>query len=525
MVNVSTSLDKRGLGLPPDHRQQAVSQPWDVVALSDGPISDTWNREVTRTQGHEISQANHFVQFYETDAFLLDVVTKFIGSGIRSGDTAVVIATEAHREGLEQRLEQAKFDLEEARAQGRYIAIDATSTAVALVAEGAFDAERFEEFISEIVGTAEAQGRQVRFYGELAPILISHGNHVAAICVEHLINQLQNQYPFLLLCAYQLDTLGAESFVDLHAAVCSTHSQVYPSESYVALSTMDERMRAVAVLQQKSRWLETEIANRKLAEARITAALEAERTAGQEAVAALRVRDDFLAIAAHDLKSPLATLSAQAQHSLRRLQRDGALGPQECKKALETITAQTATLDRLINNILSDSSLGRGSLAIAPKLVDLAPLVARVVEDGRMRSGRHQIDLESPLSCDAVVDQLRIEQVLVNLLDNAIRYSSESLPIKVVLSRPSEGVAELTVRDFGPGVPPEQRPYLFERYFQGNAGGDGRRGMGLGLYICRQIVALHGGEIRAELPEEGGTRIIVLLPLGLNSLSDADSDG
>jgi len=142
-----------------------------------------------------------------------------------------------------------------------------------------------------------------------------------------------------------------------------------------------------------------------------------------------------------------------------------------------------------------------------------------------MRSGRHLIDLESPVSVVAEVDQLRLEQVLANLLDNAIKYSPDSLPIKVVLSQPKSDVAELAVRDFGPGVPEEQRAHIFERFVQGNASGDGRNGMGLGLYICRQIVELHGGEIRAEFPEDGGTRILVRLPLGLKRSNHSDTDG
>ena len=143
-------------------------------------------------------------------------------------------------------------------------------------------------------------------------------------------------------------------------------------------------------------------------------------------------------------------------------------------------------------------------------------VAARAVAEARGRSERHAIALAAPSFLAASDDPLRSEQVLANLLDNAIRYSPGGGPIEVALSRPAPEWVELTVRDRGVGIPPEARGRIFERFYQAHANGTGgsQGGLGLGLYICRQIAELHGGAIRAEFPPDGGTRVVVRLPRG-----------
>ena len=116
-----------------------------------------------------------------------------------------------------------------------------------------------------------------------------------------------------------------------------------------------------------------------------------------------------------------------------------------------------------------------------------------------------------PVECS--VDALRLEQVLVNLLDNAIKYSPPTAPIEIALARTTESVA-LSVRDHGPGVEPGKRDRIFERFFQARDDG-GRTGLGLGLYLSRTIVELHGGRLTAEFPDDGGSRFVVHLPISL----------
>ena len=131
---------------------------------------------------------------------------------------------------------------------------------------------------------------------------------------------------------------------------------------------------------------------------------------------------------------------------------------------------------------------------------------------------RHPIVLETPASLQAWIDPLRLEQVLANLLDNAIKHSPDGEPIVVTLCEPQPGTLELAVSDRGIGIPIEARDRIFERFFQARPE-DATQGLGLGLYVSRQIVELHGGEIRAEFPADGGTRFVVTLPTGIESLA------
>ena len=137
--------------------------------------------------------------------------------------------------------------------------------------------------------------------------------------------------------------------------------------------------------------------------------------------------------------------------------------------------------------------------------------VATPVSAAQTRASQHPITLRTDGALPALVDPLRLEQVVTNLLENAVKYSPEGSPIEVELARPSSDMVQVAVRDHGFGIPPERRAEIFERYYRGHAG-DHASGMGLGLYISRQIVELHGGEVLAEFPPDGGSRFLVRLP-------------
>jgi signal transduction histidine kinase len=112
----------------------------------------------------------------------------------------------------------------------------------------------------------------------------------------------------------------------------------------------------------------------------------------------------------------------------------------------------------------------------------------------------------------ATVDPVRVEQVITNLLDNAARYCPSGAPVTVTLTQRGTTELRLTVADQGPGIPPEHRHRIFDRFYQASSG-QHATGMGLGLFICRQIVEQHDGTIAVECPKEGGARFIVTLPL------------
>jgi signal transduction histidine kinase len=143
-------------------------------------------------------------------------------------------------------------------------------------------------------------------------------------------------------------------------------------------------------------------------------------------------------------------------------------------------------------------------------------LLREIVESARTQLKDHTLVARLPNELWAAIDALRIEQVVTNLLDNAIKYSPEGGQIDVALEcQPADGALRIVVRDRGLGVQPEHRAHIFDRFYQAHAGGPltSMAGMGLGLYISRQIVELHAGTIEAEFPEDSGTRFVVTLPL------------
>lgn len=183
-------------------------------------------------------------------------------------------------------------------------------------------------------------------------------------------------------------------------------------------------------------------------------------------------------------------------------------------QALRTITGQSSRLARLLSQLLDVTRLEAGRLTLERQSVDLSELADEMVTNARGWSDRHVVSLSAPPSLNVLLDPMRIEQVLTNLLSNAIKYSPDGGRIEVDVTRIADTEAEIAVRDRGLGIPPEKRQQIFERFYQAHANGH-RSGMGLGLYVSRQIVEQHEGDIRVEFPPDGGSRFVVRLPVGL----------
>jgi excisionase family DNA binding protein len=464
----------------------------------------------------EVGPSEHVVQFYESDGFLLNGVCELIALSLREGDAGIVVATPEHRAVVAERLLAADVDVRRAQAEDRFFELDAAETLACFMEDGLPSAERFAEVLGPLVVRAAEGGRRVRVSGEMVGLLAAEGNHAAAIRLEELWNDLQTRYPFSLFCGYPIAGFDCEALGEALNGVCATHSRVMPAESYATLGSADDRLRRIALLQQKARSLEVEVAERERIEEQLRVALEAERAARATAERALNVRDEFLSVASHELKTPLTALSAYAQLALRRLKRDGHIDQDRVEQALQTITGQAERLTRLLGQLLDISRLESGHLSLESQPTDVRALVRQVLTAAEASTDQHPFAFEAPLPLEAVVDPLRLEQVLVNLVDNAIKYSPEGGQIEVVLSQPTREVFELSVRDHGLGIPPEKRGQIFERFYQAHANAH-KSGMGLGLYITDQIVELHGGRIRAEFPTDGGTRFVVRLPVGADS--------
>ena len=207
--------------------------------------------------------SEHIVQFYETDAFLLDAIASYLGPALWAGEAVILVATDAHRTGFEQRLEADGLDLAAVRASGQYLALGAAETLASFMVDGAPDPVRFAEVIGGLLARATNGRPRARIFGEMVALLAVAGNTGGAIQLEALWNDLQATYPFSLLCAYPMHRLGLGAFAPLVGDVCAEHSQVVPAESYGELADPDDRLREITALQQKAQWLEAEIAVRK----------------------------------------------------------------------------------------------------------------------------------------------------------------------------------------------------------------------------------------------------------------------
>ena len=276
------------------------------------------------------------------------------------------------------------------------------------------------------------------------------------------------------------------------------------------------KVQVLAELFQKTRQLEE--MNQEL-ERRVeerTAALEAsmagEREARIAAESALQVRDEFLSIAAHELKTPLTGLSAASQILVRKVHKGDLDAPLWLANGLRTIEQQVDRLTRLTGRLLDVSRLDHDKLTIELTPTDLGALAERLVAAFTARTTKHTFVLSAEPDLVADVDADGMERVLSNLLDNALKYSPEGGQIDVEVARVGAQRFRLSVRDHGIGIPPEQQEAIFQRFYQAHAA-DYRSGLGLGLYITQQIVALHEGTIELESPADGGARFVVLAPM------------
>jgi signal transduction histidine kinase len=223
-----------------------------------------------------------------------------------------------------------------------------------------------------------------------------------------------------------------------------------------------------------------------------------------------RMKDEFVLTASHELRSPLTSVQGFAE--LLMLEREQ-LSPRQAE-TVEIILDNTRHLVRLLNDLLDLARSDAGRLTIKPVPTDPARLIAETVRTmrGQTEAARQDLVEDVPDGLPTLrVDPDRIRQVLLNLLTNAHEYCPERASIRIA-ARPDGENVEISVKDDGPGIPPDQLEHIFERFTRGDAGLTQRvGGTGLGLAISRSLVELHGGSIGAEsVPGEGSTFSIVL---------------
>jgi|GEM_PF-3233292 len=226
-----------------------------------------------------------------------------------------------------------------------------------------------------------------------------------------------------------------------------------------------------------------------------------------------QIKDDFLALASHELKTPLAAVIGYI-HLLKRWSVKHNWGDW-VDPALQAMNNEGARLDRLINDLLDVSRIQTGRLQMYVRPLNLIELLQQTVKNIQLAEPEHHFQLTLPSLVPIIVqgDMQRLEQVLTNLLTNAAKYSSPYMPIDVALHTTVDE-AVITVRDRGIGIPPADLPYVFDRFYQvQRPARESRPGLGLGLYITQEIVRQHGGSVTVDSEEHRGTTFTVRLPV------------
>lgn len=271
---------------------------------------------------------------------------------------------------------------------------------------------------------------------------------------------------------------------------------------------------AALLKQEPTLWVAfvVDMTTHKQVEAERSALLESEQAARAIAQEAVRVRDAFFAVAAHELRNPLTAMLGQAQMLQRRMTQSARASDRDAR-SLSVIVEQAQRLNAMIGVLLDSVRLEQGQLQLTQAQINLPDLVHKLIAEERQSLHQHQISCE--IAQDQLFvygDELRLEQIFRNLLQNAIKYSPLGGRIAVRISRDDDQVLT-SIADQGIGIPADALPRLFSQFYRAPNVQQYPSGLGIGLFVVKELVALHGGSIHVTSQEHLGSTFTVSLPL------------
>jgi signal transduction histidine kinase len=241
---------------------------------------------------------------------------------------------------------------------------------------------------------------------------------------------------------------------------------------------------------------------------------------------AARQREEFMAIASHELRTPITSVKAAGQF-VRVLLHQPDVESADLRRYIDIMNGEVRRLEGLVSDLLDTSRLQRGRLQLRTERFDLVELARHVLDRAErtiFTSAKHRFNFDAPESVMGTWDLARLDQVLTNLLTNAVKYSPEGGTVSVGIYRRG-AEAEVIVRDEGIGISREELVTLFQPFGRGVNATHTAGGSGLGLYIASQIVAQHGGEISVNSQPGQGSTFIVRLPLTATPQAEATDPG
>ncbi|RFZ94602.1 PAS domain S-box protein [Mucilaginibacter conchicola] len=221
-------------------------------------------------------------------------------------------------------------------------------------------------------------------------------------------------------------------------------------------------------------------------------------------------KDDFISVASHELKTPMTSVKASIQ-ILDKLIKSGTQ-PDKISTFIDKANSSLNKMQHLVESLLNVSRISAGQLELSKSRFNVAEMVNESCDYVRL-AGDHQVIIKGDKELEIVADKQKIEQILVNLVNNAVKYAPNSKDIIIEFTKRKTTV-KITVQDFGEGIPYDKIPHLFERYYRVDSSGVQYSGLGLGLYISAEIVERHGGKIGVNSDTGRGSTFWFTLPLG-----------
>jgi signal transduction histidine kinase len=447
------------------------------------------------------SPHGHIVQFYDDDQVLIEGIARFASTGVRCVQPIVLIASARRRAAITARLRLDGIDVERITMTGQLVAVDAVETLAAFMDGETPSWDRFRHTIGGLLErSAGGRGACVRAYGEMVDLLWQRGARAAAIQVEQFWNDIARLHTFSLLCGYAMGNFVRTSDAEALEHVCRAHGHIIPPEPYAILDA-DGRGHQLAVLQQRARALDAEIAARQALEVELAAALARE---ARSAELWARYHELLVGLLGHDLRNQLGAVMMNAGY-IARLR----LGDTPDRNA-SRITASAARMSRMIDQLLELTQIWLGGVALDPVALDLAALCRGVTDELEADHPAWSIVVETLGDPAGTWDVNGLVRVVSNLAGNAIAHGTGACQIALRID--GRAAAEVVVEVHNGGM---IAPRLAASLFEPEAGNKQRHkadGLGLGLYLSKQIIVAHGGTIALHSNERDGTTVRVVLP-------------